>query len=89
MRLIDTDELFCREIDNDFCEGGVDRVVDWDDIIDAPTIQAISLNKIKEAKEEIEQNAYPIIHGVNDHDVGMTLNGIFQVLDKLIEGEGE
>lgn len=39
---------------------------------------------IKQAREEIEQNAYPIVHGVNNHDMGMTLGGIFQVLDKLI-----
>ncbi len=55
--------------------------------LDLPTIQAVSIDRIKQAKEEIEQNAYPIVHGVNNHDMGMTLNGIFQVLDKLIESE--
>lgn len=48
---------------------------------------SIPLDKVKQAREEIEQNAYPIVHGVNNHDVGMTLNGIFQVLDKLIKSE--
>jgi hypothetical protein len=42
------------------------------------------LDRIKQARKEIKQNAYPIVHGVNNHDVGMTLNGILQVLDKLI-----
>lgn len=46
---------------------------------------SIPLDKIKKARKEIEQNAYPIVHGINNHDMGMTLNGIFQVLDKLIE----
>lgn len=31
---------------------------------------------------EIEQNAYPIAHGVNNHEKGMTLYGILQIIDK-------
>jgi len=38
-----------------------------------------ALNKIR---TEIEQNAYPIVHGVNNHEKGMTLYGILQVIDK-------
>ena len=37
------------------------------------------LDKIR---AEIEQNAYPIVHGVNNHEKGMTLYGILQVIDK-------
>lgn len=37
------------------------------------------LDKIR---SEIEQNAYPIVHGINDHELGMTLYGILQVIDK-------
>ena len=37
------------------------------------------LDKIR---AEIEQNAYPIVHGVNNHERGMTLNGILQIIDK-------
>ena len=33
-------------------------------------------------RAEIEQNAYPIVHGVNNHEKGMTLHGILQVIDK-------
>lgn len=55
-------------------------------IKDAEEVKAIPLNLIKRAREEIKKNAYPIVHGVNNHDVGMTLNGILQVLDELIEG---
>ena len=37
------------------------------------------LDKIR---AEIEQNAYPIVHGVNNHELGMTLYGILQIIDK-------
>lgn len=37
---------------------------------------------LEEVKAEIEQNAYPIVHGVNNHEKGMTLYGILQVIDK-------
>ena len=37
------------------------------------------LDKIR---AEIEQNAYPIVHGVNNHEKGMTLYGILQIIDK-------
>lgn len=44
------------------------------------------LDKIR---AEIEQNAYPIVHGVNNHEKGMTLYGILQVIDKYkAESEG-
>lgn len=43
------------------------------------------LDKIR---AEIEQNAYPIVHGVNNHEKGMTLYGILQVIDKYKESEG-
>ncbi len=47
-------------------------------------IDVVPVERIKCAKAEIKANAYPIVHGVNNHDMGMTLTGIFQVLDKLI-----
>jgi hypothetical protein len=37
---------------------------------------------IDKIRAEIEQNAYPIVHGVNNHELGMTLYGILQVFDK-------
>ena len=40
------------------------------------------LDKIR---TEIEQNAYPIVHGVNNHENGMTLYGILQIIDKYRE----
>lgn len=42
---------------------------------------------LEKIRAEIEQNAYPIVHGVNSHELGMTLYGILQVIDKyLAEG---
>lgn len=45
----------------------------------------VTLDKIR---DEIEQNAYSIVHGVNNHEKGMTLYGILQIIDKnKIESE--
>ena len=45
---------------------------------------------LNEIRSEIEQNAYPIVHGVNNHEKGMTLYGILQVINKYkAESEGE
>lgn len=46
-------------------------------------IQALKqMNSLDKIRAEIEQNAYPIVHGVNNHEKGMTLYGILQVIDK-------
>ena len=37
------------------------------------------LDKIR---AEIALNAYPIVHGVNNRELGMTLYGILEVIDK-------
>ena len=37
---------------------------------------------LDEIRAEIEQNAYPIVHGVNNHELGMTLYGILQIIGK-------
>jgi hypothetical protein len=42
---------------------------------------------LDQIRAEIEQNAYPIVHGVNNHEKGMTLNGILRVIDKYKAGE--
>lgn len=42
---------------------------------------------LDQIRAEIEQNAYPIVHGVNNHEQGMTLYGILQVIDKYQEGK--
>ena len=54
---------------------------DLDFLTDEEKIVVINdvLDKIR---AEIEQNAYPIVHGVNIHEKGMTLYGILQIIDK-------
>lgn len=46
------------------------------------------MDVLDKVRAEIEQNAYPIVHGVNNHEKGMTLYGILQVIDKY-KGESE
>lgn len=47
--------------------------------------QNLTLNKesiLDKIRDEIEQNAYSIVYGVNNHEKGMTLYGILQIIDK-------
>ena len=47
------------------------------------------LDVLDKIRAEIEQNAYPIVHGVNNHEKGMTLYGVLQIIDKYkAESEG-
>lgn len=45
-------------------------------------IKAENIEVLDKIQAEIEQNAYPIVHGVNNHELGMTLYGILQIIDK-------
>lgn len=36
---------------------------------------------LEKIRAEIDQKAYPIVHGVNNHEMGMTLYGIHQIFD--------
>ncbi len=47
-----------------------------------PTPKMIPVDVLDKIRAEIEQNAYPIVHGVNNHEKGMTLYGILQVIDE-------
>lgn len=76
MRLIDADVL---------PEISLFGTTEYINVRKAPTVPAIPMERIKEARDEIERNAYPIVHGVNNHDMGMTINGIFQVVDNMIK----
>lgn len=53
--------------------------IDLYSVIKQKYIEREVLDKIR---AEIEQNAYPIVHGVNNHELGMTLYGILQIIDK-------
>jgi uncharacterized protein related to proFAR isomerase len=53
--------------------------IDLYSVIKQKYIEREMLDKIR---AEIEQNAYPIVHGVNNRELGMTLYGILEVIDK-------
>ena len=56
------------------------------DLIDRKeTKKAVPIEVLQEIKDEITNNSYPIVHGINDHELGMTLYGICQVIDKKIK----
>lgn len=60
--------------------------IDLYSVIKQKYIEREVLDKIR---AEIDQNAYPIVHGVNNHEKGMTLHGILQVIYKYkAESEG-
>ena len=40
---------------------------------------------IEQIKAEIKQNSYPIVHGANNHEQGMTVYGIMQVIDRHVK----
>ena len=50
--------------------------------------RVMPVDTLDRIRAEIEQNAYPIVHGVNNHEKGMTLYGILQIIDKYRE-DGE
>ena len=81
MRLIDADELkkIIKENDTLAMTGFSVRLCDIDN---TPTIQAVPIEVLDKIRAEIEQNAYPIVHGVNSHEKGMTLYGILQIIGK-------
>ena len=58
--------------------------IDLYSVIKQKYIEREVLDKIR---AEIEQNAYPIVHGVNNHEKGMTLYGVLQVIDKYKTGK--
>jgi len=85
MRLIDKDKLLHQ---------GYDYVVDgiaYDscnksmDIEDIPTVQAIPLAKIKQARAEIISESFP--EGDDSFSKMLYLIDVLSILDKLIESE--
>ena len=79
MRLIDGDYLYNKLVAN---KCPYDLVLQM--VKDEPTVCDIDA-----IRQEIEQNAYPIVHGVNNHEKGMTLYGILQIIDRHTKGVQE
>ena len=67
-------EFRCEEADNDGFKFANCPISVVDD----------NMKVLEKIKKEIEAHAYPIIHGVNNHELGMTLYGILQVIDKYM-----
>ena len=87
MRLIDADKLLHQ---------GYDYVVDgiaYDtcnksmDIEEIPTVQAIPLEKARQARQNIEK-LYEEFDGYDPQALGDYASHVDKILDKLIEGEG-
>ena len=55
------------------------------EVINSPSIKSNSIYALQETKDQITNNSYPIVHGVNDHEMGMSLYGICQVIDNKIK----
>lgn len=67
------------------CEYGIN--VDKEELIKALNYDRNQYQKgfadaIDKIRAEIALNAYPIVHGVNNRELGMTLYGILEVIDK-------
>ena len=77
MRLIDAD--YVTEKLNEI-NGTAELDKAFEVVENAPTVDVL-----EQIRAEIEQNAYPIVHGVNNHEKGMTLYGILQIIDKYKE----
>lgn len=81
-------ELLC--VDRDTCKREECKSCDLvmpskEPIIEAYKMAIKALEQehiLDKIRAEIKQNSYPIVHGVNNHEFGMTLYGILQVLDK-------
>lgn len=84
MRLIDADRLLQRAKFYNLKNGN--RAIDEIDILHAPTVNAISLDKVKQAREEIYARCGS--RGLDDYDYCSGLIFARNVLDKLIESEG-
>jgi hypothetical protein len=77
------------------CDGSClkDDIGYWfDELEDTPTVKAIPLDKVKEAREEIEEykkRQLTLAIGVEDLEQGkqVALDYVISILDKLIESE--
>ena len=73
------------------CESETEVYAKHDEEIIKETVESIwgkpPYNELLDSiRAEILMNAYPIVHGINNHELGMTLYGILQVIDKYRKG---
>jgi len=84
MTLIDGDKIVTAQLYDDEHEEFTEQKMSIIDYINAYTDEGVTTadDVLDKIRAEIEQNSYPIVHGVNNHEKGMTLYGILQVIDK-------
>ena len=91
MKLIDADRLLQHTKFYNLKNGN--RAIDEIDILHAPTVNAISLDKVKQAKEEMKECSYSLRcfnEDVFDEDERVVdLDNVLIILDKIIESEGK
>ena len=81
-RLIDADRLLKRTKFYDLPNGN--RAIDEIDILHAPTVQAIPLDKVKQAREEMDKLASHKVRPIS-FDQSVAIDMCIGILDKLIE----
>lgn len=80
-RLIDADRLLKRTKFYNLPNGN--RAIDEIDILHAPTVQAIPLDKVKKAREEIQEYS----NETSDRKQYIAFKSCLALLDELIESE--
>lgn len=55
------------------------------EVINLPTVKAIPIDSLQEIKDEITNNSYTIVHGVNNHEKVISLYDICQIIDNKIK----
>ena len=93
MRLIDADKLSYSSIKTNkygYVET-TETVVLEEDIANAQTVKAIPLDKVKQAREEIDDlyRYYDNDYNTSDGEPMFKCSEVFEILDKLIESEGQ
>ena len=84
-RYIDLDQIEFLKVDgNEEFNHGVDCCINR--LLKAEPIKAVSLDKVKQAKEEISKSCYKAC--ITDDGVIME-SKVLEILDKLIESEGK
>ncbi len=81
-RFIDKDTKLCKNANASGLEIALQIIDKYKVEVEPQKNRANEESIIDKIRTEIEQNAYPIVHGVNNHELGMTLYGILQVFDK-------
>lgn len=73
--------LYTNAVNEEFAETITNIIIE----IIQKNKQYNTIKILQEVKDEITNNSYPIVHGINDCEMGMSLYGICQVIDEKIK----